>query len=187
MKYFTSDWHIGEDRIGGDKPNLFYRPFGSIEEQDYTIMRNMSMITDDDELFVIGDVVYNNDFIHVLSELSACKKTLIIGNYDEDKIEQLKFYFDEIKSYKTITLGDYRVELNHYPKTCLNIVESSEDIDFGITGHVHGLWKVQKDLINVSVDAWHFKPVSEKEILFCYNAMENYYDDNVFPYNNLKI
>lgn len=37
-------------------------------------------------------------------------------------------------------------------------------------------------MINVSVDAWHFKPVSETEILFCYNAMQNFYDENVFSF-----
>lgn len=33
MKYFTSDWHLGDDRIGiNGKPNLFYRPFKSVAE-----------------------------------------------------------------------------------------------------------------------------------------------------------
>ena len=183
MKYFTSDWHIGDDRLGiNRKPNLFYRPFKSVEEQDYTIMENMSIVKDDDELYVIGDVVYDIDFIHMLSELSACKKILIMGNYDEDKIEHLKFYFDEIRHNKTIKLGGYTVELNHYPKNCVEVLSRTECADFAITGHIHGLWKVQRNMINVSVDAWHFKPVSEDEILFCYNAMLNHYDDNVFPY-----
>ena len=35
-------------------------------------------------------------------------------------------------------------------------------------------------MINVGVDAWHFKPVSLEEILFTKKAIECHYDDNVF-------
>ena len=42
------------------------------------------------------------------------------------------------------------------------------------------LWKIQKNIINVGVDVWHFKFVSLEEINFTINAMENYYDENVF-------
>lgn len=53
---------------------------------------------------------------------------------------------------------------------------------FCLTGHIHSLWKVQPKMINVGVDAWNYRPVSEDEILFCWNAMQNFYDENVFPY-----
>ena len=75
----------------------------------------------------------------------------------------------------TITLGEQEYYLNHYPAKCI-------DKPFAITGHIHGLWKVQKNMINVGVDAWHFKPVTEAEIKFCTTAVQKYYDKNVFPY-----
>ena len=183
MKYFTSDLHIGDDRIGiNGKPNLFYRPFESIAHQDMTILSNLQHIKEDDELYIVGDVVYNFDNLILLNLLPKCKKFLIVGNYDEKHIEELKPYFDEIRNCMTIKVGKFTVELNHYPKACLDVLSRRECADFAITGHIHGLWKVQKNLINVSTDAWHFKPVSEDEILFCYNAMQNFYDENVFPY-----
>jgi len=53
---------------------------------------------------------------------------------------------------------------------------------FNIVGHIHGLWKVQPNMVNVGVDAWHFRPVSEQEIRFVYDAMRTgKYDENVFP------
>ncbi len=183
MKYFTSDLHLGDDRIGiNGKPNLFYRPFKSIVDQNSTMIINLQHIKEEDELYIIGDLIYDYEYVGLLKRLPKCKKYLIIGNYDEKHIDELKPYFDEIRHCMTIKVGKYTVELNHYPKACLDVLSRTECADFAITGHIHGLWKVQKNLINVSTDAWHFKPVSEDEILFCYNAMQNFYDENVFPY-----
>lgn len=65
--------------------------------------------------------------------------------------------------------------LVHYP------VDAKSD-KMNIVGHIHGLWKVQPNMINVGVDAWHFRPVPETTISFIHNAIKNYYDKNVFPY-----
>lgn len=185
MKYFTSDWHINEDRIGlNGKPNLFYRNFDSIEEQNNTIVEaalsSKSSITKEDEFYHLGDVVYKWDkeveaILSYLKEVIPCKWTLILGNYDEGKVQQLKEYFDEIVHSKTIILGSKEYNLNHYPVKC-------RDKQFSLTGHIHGLWKVQKNMINVGVDAWSFRFVDEDQIEFIRNACENYYDENVFPY-----
>jgi len=51
---------------------------------------------------------------------------------------------------------------------------------FNICGHIHGLWKVQRNMINVGVDAWHFIPVSEEQIIFYMNGIKKHYDANVF-------
>jgi len=187
MKYFTSDWHLGEDRIGiNGNPNLFYRPFASIGIQDYVIIDNVirSGFVDGDEIIHLGDVVYDFNNKNSINELSWLRDkfpkstfTLIIGNYDEDvtKLKMLGRYFDVIKDDFMIEVQGKSFYLNHYPANCI-------DKSFSITGHIHGLWKVQKNMINVGVDAWHFKPVSENTIMFCRNAVEKYYDKNVFPY-----
>lgn len=184
-RFFTSDWHLGEDRIGIDsKPNLFYRPFKNVNEQNYTIVAELyrSQFKDGDELIHLGDVVYDmtNDVVTdllVLREKSYpnSKFTLILGNYDDNKLEFLNKIFHEIIEDKTVEIKGREYYLNHYPSKCI-------DKEFSLTGHIHGLWKVQKNMINVGVDAWHFKPVSEDEIDFCRTACEKYYDKNVFPY-----
>lgn len=188
MKYFTADWHLGDDRIGiNGKPNLFYRPFKSVNEQNNAILDGFfySDFEDGDELWHLGDVLYNADEHVVLSPLKArypnSKFNLVVGNYDDDKIEILKPYFHRIVDRITLDFGGNSVFLNHYPTKCKTVLEDGA-LDFAITGHIHGLWKVQPKMINVGVDAWHFKPVSETEILFCWNAMQKFYDENVFPY-----
>lgn len=188
MKFFTSDWHLGDDRLGvNGKPNLFYRPFSSVSEQDVTIFENFinSSFKDGDDLWHLGDVgldVGNIEYWFGIlrKEYPNSKFNLIIGNYDEDKLEVLGKYFDSIQEWSELNIGEYNVFLNHYPITCQTHLKEFNSWDFAITGHIHGLWKVQKNMINVGVDAWHFRPVSETEILFCWNAMQKFYDENVF-------
>lgn len=192
-KWFTSDWHLGEDRIGiNGKPNLFYRPFKSVQEQNRTIIDNFltSGFQDGDELWHLGDVVYewNDEVDDYLSlardEFPNSKFNLIVGNYDEGKLDILGKYFDTIQERTNVTLSmGKNAYLNHYPVKCKNRIDITQDIDeICITGHIHGLWKVQRKMINVGVDAWHFKPVSEDEIIFAMIACEKHYDNNVFPY-----
>jgi calcineurin-like phosphoesterase family protein len=183
MKYFISDTHWGEDRIGiNNKPNLFYRPFSSIEEQDQHMYNEIvKVFKDGDELICLGDVIYNFEtgleYLQKLrNKFKNSKFILIIGNYDENHLDILKDYFDEMHHELILNINEINFYLNHYPIKCKN------NYLFSITGHIHGLWKVQKNMINVGVDAWHFKPVSEKELLFTVTACEKYYDENVFPY-----
>lgn len=183
-KYFTANWHLGDDRIGiNSKPNLFYRPFSSINEQNSTIFNqiHLSDFNDGDTLYHLGNVFYtiNYDTHEMFEEFKNdypnSNLILIKGNYDDNKTSNLIHFFDEIHEELTIEIKGRKYYLNHYPVNCI-------DKEFSLTGHIHGLWKVQKNMINVGVDAWHFKPVSEDEIDFCRTACEKYYDDNVFPY-----
>lgn len=209
MIYFTSDWHLGCDRTAeGGIPHIYYRPFDSPNQQDDTILNNLYRVfKDGDTLWHLGDVI-EKDIKSSCVRLGEMKErypnsefNLVLGNYDTDKVEILSKYFnvydDNVIGYwgKLNSISkfgpDYTAYLNHYPSKCRNYLEPytlnvfDQDItcrkaQFGICGHVHGLWKVQRQIINVSVDAWHFKPVSADEIHFCWNAMNNFYDSEVF-------
>lgn len=179
MTYFTSDWHLGDPRY-----QLFYRDKNSI----YDMMVNfLKIFKDGDTLYHLGDAVYefNEDTEGTLSFLKSkypnSELNLIIGNYDEDKLDLLKPYFNihEDFYFEEEELG--ALYLNHYPVKCKKILQETT-VQLAITGHIHSLWKVQRGMINVGVDAWHYKPVSLEEIKFCWNAMQKFYDENVFPY-----
>ncbi len=188
MRYFFSDTHFFETRLGiNGKPNLFYRPFSSVESQDTTMLGLiLNTINDGDEVYCLGDVMVDDNAEMYLDALRKAlpnsKFYLIIGNYDENRLELLKRYFDYVYEDMIIEIDDKKIYLNHYPIKCKRYMELNSDISFSITGHIHSLWKVQPKMVNVSVDAWHFKPVSEDEIKFVMNACEKYYDENVFPY-----
>jgi len=89
---------------------------------------------------------------------------LIVGNYDKLDTHYYTTYFNELWENLNINLFDKTIHLTHYPTM-------AKKEHFNLVGHIHGLWKVQKNMINVSCDAWHFKPVSEKEILFTINSI----------------
>lgn len=172
-KYFTSDWHLNETRIGPFNP--FFRPFASVEEQNRVILNNLNEIVQEkDELYHLGDVAMDDEGIKLLEQIKCKNRVLIVGNYDEDKLETLANYFGEITHKKDIQLGDIPCHLNHYPTNYV-------DDRFNIVGHIHSLWKVKPNMVNVGVDAWHFRPVSAEEVLFVHNAIKKgYYDRNVF-------
>jgi len=183
MKYFASDFHFGDPRIENSEKyqNVFMRPFLTQYSQNYKIMSELiSNIDHEDELYVIGDVLYDVDYKHVLNNLPKCKRIILIkGNYDDDKLDVLSEFFHEIHDELTIQINGMDFYLNHYPTKVREYLKHKPGV-FGITGHIHGLWKIKPNMVNVSTDAWHFKPVSEKEILFIKNAAEKYYDENVF-------
>lgn len=171
--WYTSDWHLNETRIKAFNP--FFRPFDSIEEQNEVIISTCNrFVKEDDTLYHLGDVSIDLDGIKLLDKLNAKKRILIVGNYDEDKLPELSKYFDDVQMRMTVNIGGQDYRLNHYPA-------SADKNVMNIVGHIHGLWKVQPGMINVGVDAWHFRPLDDNTIQFVTTAIEKYYDANVFP------
>lgn len=190
MIYYTSDWHLGEDRLGIDgKPNVFYRPFSSIKENDDTIMNNLyDTFKDGDALWHLGDVIVGNiktserHLKQMRSMYPNSQFNLVLGNYDTDKVNILSQYFDTVhEEFNLVSFSNnLMIYLNHYPSKCKKQLEENQEYTFAITGHIHSLWKVQRGIINVGVDAWNFRPVSHSQLMFCWNAMQNHYDNEVF-------
>lgn len=173
MKYFTSDWHLGDKRVE-DYFDPFFRPFSDVNEQDNLIIENTNKyVGKDDELYHLGDVVIDRNKCCLLDQVKCKRKILITGNHDIDKLDKLAKHFDEIRFDTRLNILGINCYLNHYP---LNKIEPM----FNIVGHVHGLWKVKRNAVNVGVDCWYFEPVSEKMIAYIYNAINNHYDENVF-------
>lgn len=169
-RFFTSDQHFSDNRF-----NLFYRPFKTVQEQDnYLVEKWNSVVGPDDEVYHVGDFSTTDEGLEVAKRLNG-KIHLITGNYDDPRPkEKLESIFASVKEFNVVDLTNgRRVYLNHYP-------EKAIDYLFNIVGHIHSLWKVQRNMINVSCDAWNFTPVSEEQIIFAINAVEKYYDINVF-------
>jgi len=178
MIWFTSDWHLGESRLGDIKKGEFnphFRPFKTTEEQDRTIIDNINAdVAEKDVMYVIGDVAVTDEAVALLGEIKCKNMVLIQGNYDEPRLELLEPYFNNmLRATYTVALFDFPVNMTHCPVDC-------DPSHFNIVGHIHDLWKVKRNMVNVSVDAWHFKPVSKPEIEFVKGGIDNYYDENVF-------
>lgn len=184
MIYFLSDTHWNETRITPEF-NPFFRPFKSVEEQnEFMVSRINETITEDDEFYHVGDVSIDVDGISFMDRIRCKNRTLILGNYDVDVPEKMplliKAFNGQVFDSMLRRFEGVLMYLNHYPA---NGVKHSAAMPhaLSIVGHIHGLWKVQPNMINVGVDAWHFRPVSMTQILFVLNAMQHHYDKNVFP------
>lgn len=176
-KFFTSDIHFDDNRL-----NLFGREvcFKTSEEFDKQIIKNWNeVVGENDKVYYLGDVALS---LKGLENIKKCNgiKILVKGNYDEKESAKYEIsddillkYFNKVYKSGFIKIDGERIYLNHFPnkgkKDCFNIV-----------GHIHEKWKVQRNMINVGIDAWHFYPVSEEQIKFTINAIRNHFDNNVF-------
>ena len=177
MIFFTSDTHFYEKRL-----DLFYRPFKNTDENNLILIAEWNKtVGKDDDVYFLGDFIgpdNNNEegLSNIVSKLNG-KIHLIKGNYDKLGDDIYKKYFSSVNEDLVMRAkkGEENIDLylNHYPNKC------RKDM-MNVCGHVHGLFKVQRNTVNVGSDAWHFKPVSINELLFIINAIKNYFDDNVF-------
>lgn len=177
MRYFTSDIHFDDDRL-----NLFGRDllFDNKEDFDKHIIKTWNeTVKEDDIVFVLGDVALSENGLENIGKCNGIK-FLIKGNYDEKETAKydvsddlLLKYFKKVAKDGFIKINDEKIYLNHYPTNCKKEF-------FNLCGHIHGTWKVQRNMINVGTDAWHFKPISEEMIKFQINGIRKHYDENVF-------
>ncbi|MFA5600238.1 MAG: metallophosphoesterase [Phenylobacterium sp.] len=182
MIYFTADLHFFDNRM-----DLFMRPFLNAEDNTQHLIKAWnSIIKDNDDVYVLGDfIVADKDtqeqqekkLANICNKLNG-KKHLILGNYDTLPKEIYLKYFASCSQKLVIKASksgkQYKFLLTHKPE------DYQDNCDYILCGHIHGLWKVQRKMINVGCDAWHFKPIDIEQILFVINAIENHYDINVF-------
>lgn len=168
--WFTSDFHFFHNNI----IKYCNRPFESVEKMNETIIRKYNeRVKKNDTVFFLGDFGFfasrnrafrgegqpfkpkdiikklNGNFIHVA------------GNHDKNS-NKMQSKIQEI----IIHVAKTDIQLIHNPE---NARTSYELI---LCGHVHERWKVKEItkrnktslIINCSVDAWDFYPVSWDEI-----------------------
>jgi len=171
--FFTSDTHFGSERA----MSLSRRPFASANEMDAALILNWNnKVGSDDVVYHLGD--FGN--LDVRPYLHG-KIHLILGNYETDAVREnsalwakLEKCFESVSAHTILSLKDNEpVYLTHKPSEC------KRDM-FNLFGHIHGLKKVSQNGLNVGVDANHFAPISEDDVLFFKDAILNHYDYEVF-------
>ncbi len=182
--FFTSDHHFGND-INAWKYR--YRPFSSPKHADKQMIKLWNKyITKNDIVYHLGDFAINDQAIpKFIKKLNARDIILIVGNHDykrstkilEDNFsevhyEPFEFKFDQ--KYDIYNEGN-SLWLCHYP------LQRHKEI-YSVCGHIHDLWKVAKRILNVGVDAWHFKPLSLEQVLNSrHSEITGHWDANVYP------
>lgn len=172
MRYFTADWHLGDDRLElmGRNP-----PFYSAREAaEKLIQYTLNVVRErTDTLYFNGDICYKPDYIEYLQYLPVCKRILLRGNHDRQfSDKELSKYFDEIiPEEKGIELVINNVDyyITHYPT-------QGHPFRFNLVGHIHGIWKCQLNMLNVGIDVHQFRPIDENKVEFYYKAIHEFYD-----------
>ena len=161
MDYFTSDWHMGHERLVLKYCN---RPFRTIRQHDKALPRLAnSILTEDDTLYFLGDLTlagrdYLTLFTKIVQKINTENLILILGNHDRMTwYNYLQMGFDSVHS--ELYLPEYDLYLTHDPANAIKDMSK-----MWLCGHVHQHWKKISNTINVGVDVWDFKPVSIQQI-----------------------
>jgi calcineurin-like phosphoesterase family protein len=180
--FFSADLHLGHAAV------LTYsrRPFATVDHMNEALVDGWNeTVTDDDEIWVLGDVALGKiDDTLALVSLLRGRKHLVAGNHDRPwhghshradgwSERYLEAGFETIiQGTAWLKLGRRRVLLCHFPyvgdSAHVDRFVEHRPIDRGawlLHGHVHQTFKQRGRMINVGVDAWNYRPVSESEIV----------------------
>jgi calcineurin-like phosphoesterase family protein len=154
-------------------PRYFEHPH---DELEHLLQKHNALVAADDEVFVIGDAVYDRRYLYYLDFFNGVK-TLIRGNHDRQFTdEDLSGYFVNIVEEGRgleFDFGGIPCYLVHYP-SC------ARKDRFNLVGHVHGVWKFQLNMLNVGVDTNHFAPINADQIPRIFEAINKYCDDDTW-------
>jgi calcineurin-like phosphoesterase family protein len=173
MIYVTSDLHFNHDKFFLYAP----RDFKSVEEMNkYIVNRWNDTITDEDDVYILGDLMLNdNDTgMELLRSLNG-KLHIIYGNHDTPTRQELYNELENVVEAGYATAFKYRhynFYLSHYPTLCSNY-----DIDkplkarvINLCGHTHTEDKfadMDKGLIyHCEMDAHNCCPVLLDDIIW---------------------
>lgn len=168
MDRFIADLHLG------DKKHCKKRGFKSLTEMHDKIVKEWNIVTsDDDRVFLLGDVAVSSSFYYLLDELKG-EKIVVLGNHE--KIE----FIPELLKYVSGISGLYKylekVYLSHCP---IHECQIGVKANLNIHGHLHKkniksyVWDyINKDdreiphpnYINVSVDNIGYNPLTLNQL-----------------------
>ena len=170
--FFTSDLHFCHDRefIWGP------RGFKSVQEMnDAIIERAWQAMESDDDLYILGDMMLNDNErgIELMNEMPG-RKHLIIGNHDT--ITRIALYQGRVANLEDRPLyadmlhyNGYHFYLSHYPTLTGNLEkESLKQVTCNLFGHTHSKDKFYQDIpymYNVALDAHNCYPVALDDII----------------------
>lgn len=129
---------------------------------------------DKDLIYKYNEVVANNDTVYFLGDVSLKKrdtvesvmsklkgdKHLILGNHDLLKpFTYVELGFSTVHTYLEITCDGIHLCLTHDP--AISQINRAKTF---LCGHIHDLFTIHRNCINVGVDVWGYRPVSFTQI-----------------------
>ena len=197
MRFFTSDHHFGHQNIlkfmSDTRKFANTDRMGEVLVKNWN-----AAIGHEDEVFVLGDFAYKErEFQNIMPRLNG-KKWLVVGNHDphfktvaKGDLLSARGYlralgFEDVFLNASIEIsGIGKVMLSHFPYWPAKPEETpAYDLRYEelrplrgehvllMHGHVHSKTIAIKDdnglMLDIGVDAWGMRPVSENEIVELY-------------------
>jgi len=166
--FFTADLHFSHQNI----IEYCNRPWKKAEAMNKGLIDNWnSVVGEKDEVYILGDLTLMNSdqstkLAAMLSRMKG-KKHLICGNHDKLKpSDYIDIGFNSVH-YPYFVWNNWI--LVHDPALAVACPENS----LILCGHVHNAFgkvlpaEKGRTIINVGVDVWDYKPVSEEQIVNC--------------------
>lgn len=175
MIYFISDCHFGHDREFAFGP----RGFSNIDEMHKALIENWNKtVTDEDDIYVVGDFFLGTDWEFIKNTLNTLKGRihLIIGNHDTPaKITEYTAWDNivEIADALRVKYKKRTFFLCHYPTFTAGLEQDPHRAVINIFGHTHSKEKFFEDrpyMYNVAADAHNCTPVSIEQVIEDFNA-----------------
>jgi len=181
-RFWTADLHLGHANI------IRYsgRPFASVDAMNQALIERWNdTVRDRDEVWVLGDVAMGkiDESLVLVTQLRG-HKVLVAGNHDrcwsghgakaEPWLDRYRRAgFDEIRQGSiSASLGATEVLCCHFPYRGDSHDQErfvkhrpTDDGHLLLHGHVHERWRVHDRQVNVGVDVWDFRPISDDQIL----------------------
>ena len=177
-QWFTADLHLGHANVIG----YSQRPWADVAAMNAGLVERWNALVEpDDTVWVLGDVAMGSiaETLPLVARLRGHKR-LVAGNHDRcwaghgaKAAAWTERYrdagFEAVQQGPiTLAIGEHRVLVDHFPYR-----GDSHDHDryveqrppdrgrWLLHGHVHERWRQRGRMINVGVDAWDQRPVSE--------------------------
>lgn len=170
--WLSSDLHFGHDR------GFIYEPrgFSSVQENDEVILERFnSVVRPDDELYLLGDLMLNDNEhgLEYLSNLNG-KLHILYGNHDTDVRKELYHTLpnlvEDLGYAGMMKYKKWRFYLSHYVTITDNLNDVSKPWEQVkcLYGHTHQKTNFYSDnplLYHVGVDSHNCYPVSIDQVI----------------------
>lgn len=181
--WFISDTHFGSQRA----LELSKRPFKDVKDMDRALIRNWnSRIKPGDTVWHLGDFGDHETVKYLNGNIN-----LIFGNYEEDEAgsEVIKYHDRLIDlGFKSVSISGKAILeeefgpfiLAHKPSVAKKEYDEDGQIGFVGFGHIHGRQRCKPWGMDVGIDGNNYCPYSLDDIKFYKEAIEKYYDNEVY-------
>jgi len=168
MIWFTADTHFRHANI----IRYCNRPFGSVEEMDEVLLRNINeCVRPDDTLYHLGDFALHGRGVEKIRPKIKCRNvTLILGNHDPHSFDgtptpALAEHFSKVATMMHVTVEvdkqRHLVVLCHY---AMRVWPHSHRGSWHLYGHSHGKLPPVPGTLDVGVDCHDYRPISAHEV-----------------------